>query len=258
MAKVLGETARYVTKQSIKKYQRQFLIIFLISFFLALVSGLLLGLSLNKQQHLWLAILIFIIAIVAAVLIIRSTNRIVERLEKERISYRKGAIGEALVGYILESLPDDYVVINGLKPKPHSGDIDHMVIGPSGVYAIDTKNWKGVAAADGKGEVLWNGKPPDKPAAKNLTRTIMSIKEKIRGLSSSDLFIQGILAFPSARVEARWGSTGHVHCVTDEKLYDYIVKNKKGKRLTKEAINDISEALFTLAKTDKDFASDSK
>jgi hypothetical protein len=255
MAKVLGETARYVTNQSIKKYQRQMLIIVLVSCSFFFGSGFFVSLSLTKQSYPLLTIFISIIAIAGAALLIRSTNRIAERLEKERINYRKGAIGEALVGYLLEGLPDDYVVINGLKPKPHSGDIDHIVVGPSGVYAIDTKNWKGVAAADGKGELLWNGKPPDKPAAKNLTRTIMSIKEKIRGLSASDLFIQGILAFPSARVEAKWGQTGHVDCVTDEKLADYILKNKKGKRLTKKAIDDISGALFALAKTDKDFAS---
>jgi hypothetical protein len=43
MAKVLGETARYVTKESIKKYQREFIVIILASFFLALGLGLLFG-----------------------------------------------------------------------------------------------------------------------------------------------------------------------------------------------------------------------
>ncbi len=99
-----------------------------------------------------------------------------------------------------------------------------------------SKNWKGVVASDGNGELLLNGKATQKPEIKNLTRRIMSIKEKINVLSSLDPYIQGVFAFPSAYVEAKWGTTGYVHCVKDEQLYDYIVENKKGKKLDNKTI----------------------
>jgi hypothetical protein len=73
-----------------------------------------------------------------------------------------------------------------------------------------------------------------KPEIKNLTRRIMSIKEKVKVLSSLDPYVQGVFAFPSAYVEAKWGSTGYVHCVKDEQIYDYIVENKKSNKLTKK------------------------
>ncbi|MCJ7612244.1 MAG: hypothetical protein MUP19_08275 [Candidatus Aminicenantes bacterium] len=59
MARVLGETARYVTRQSIKKYQWQFLTIFLAAYFFALVLGFFLGFDFNKHPYLQIAILIF-------------------------------------------------------------------------------------------------------------------------------------------------------------------------------------------------------
>lgn len=62
----------------------------------------------------------------------------------------------------------------------------------------------------------------------------MSIKEKVKVLSSLDPYVQGVFAFPSAYVEAKWGSTGYVHCVKDEQIYDYIVENKKSNKLTKK------------------------
>jgi len=65
--------------------------------------------------------------------------------------------------------------------------------------------------------------------------------------------VQGVLAFPSARVEAKWGTTGHIHCVTDEQLFDYIVENKKSNKLTKKEIDSISQAFLALARMDKDF-----
>jgi hypothetical protein len=105
---------------------------------------------------------------------------------------------------------------------------------------------------------LLNGKSTKKPEVKNLTRTIMSIREEIKVLSELNLYIRGVLAFPAAHVEARWGSTGHVHCVTDEKLYEYIFERKKEKKLSKKEIESISQALLALARMDKDFASGNK
>jgi len=249
MAKVLGETARYVTEQSIKKFQKQIIVIFLVFYFLVFGLGYLLGLSINKQPYSLIMVLIFIVAILV---VVRLTNRISEKLEREKINFRKGATGEALVGYILEGFPDDYRIINDLTTP--FGNIDHVVVGPSGVYVIDTKNWKGVVTADGNGELLMNGKPTQKPEAKNLSRTVMSIKEKIKVLAALDPYVQGVLAFPSAWVEAKWGTTGYVDCINDEQLYDYIVENKKGKKLTQKEIESISQAFLALARMDKDFA----
>ena len=246
MAKVLGETARYVTKQSIKKYQRQSLTIFLAAYSFALVLGFWLGFSLNRRSYLWITILIFIagIAVIARSLI----NRVIDNLEKKRIDFRKGATGEALVGYILENLPDAYRIIPGVETT--FGDIDHVVVGPTGVYAVDTKNWRGIVTADDQGELLLNGRPTKKPAIGNLTRSIMTTKKKIKVRSALDPYVRGVLAFPSARVEAKWGTTGPVHCITDEQLYDYIVEKKK--RLTKKEIDSISQAFLAVARKDKD------
>ena len=73
-------------------------------------------------------------------------------------------------------------------------------------------------------------------------------------LSSLDPYVQGVFAFPSAYIEARWGTTGYVHCIKDEQLYDYIVENKKSKKLSQKDIESISQAFLALARMDKDFS----
>jgi hypothetical protein len=251
MAKVLGETARYVTDQSIRKFRKRFTVIFLVSYFFASVLGYLLGV--NKQPY---SLIIIVILVVALPAIVRLTVRISEKLERERINFLKAATGEAHVGYILERFPDDYRVIHDLTTA--FGNIDHVVVGPSGVYIIDTKNWKGVVTADGNGELLLNGRPTKKPAVKALSRTIMDIKEKVKVLSALDPYIQGVLAFPCAWVDAKWGTTGHVHCLRDEQLHEYIVENRKGRKLITKEIESISQSFFALARMDKDFAPVSK
>ncbi|HZD17497.1 MAG TPA: nuclease-related domain-containing protein [Actinomycetota bacterium] len=55
---------------------------------------------------------------------------------------RKGAIGEETVGRALAELEaEGFRVIHGLDTG--RGDIDHVVVGPTGVFAIETKAWRG-------------------------------------------------------------------------------------------------------------------
>jgi hypothetical protein len=256
MARVLGEAARYVTGQSLKKYRQQFVTLFLAVYCFALLLGFYFGFSLHK--HPYLSIPIFILIVGLGVIALLLVNRVTNNLETQRLDFRKGAAGEVLIGYLLEGLPDDYWVIHGLKLKPQYGDIDHIVVGPTGVYAIDTKNWRGVVTADGKGELLLNGKPPDKPAIRNLIRAIMTIKDEIKFHSTFNPYIHALLVFPVARVEAKWGQTESVHCVRADQLYKYIVENKKGKKLPPKEIDAISQAFLALAQKDKDFVPVSK
>ncbi len=249
MAKVLGETARYVTKQSVKKLQKVFSFIFLVISGTAFATGYLIGV-----KNTLLGVILSVMFVIVVPFIIKRVNRTIDELETERINFRKGAVGEAVIGYILGTFPDEYRVIHDLSTP--FGNIDHVVVGPRGAYVVDTKNWRGVVTADGNGELLWNGEPTNKHEVKNLTRTIMSIKEKIKVLCEKDPYVQGVFAFPSARVEAKWGTTGHVHCITDEGLYKYIVENKKATKLSEKEIDSVSRAFLALAKMDKDFTRD--
>ena len=155
MAKVMGEPARYVTNRSIRAFQNQVLVILVVSYCLAFGLGLFLGL--NRQPFSIIAIVISIALLpVAGRLIVKATGR----MERVRLNFRKGATGEARIAWILEALPDAYQVIHDI-PTPF-GNIDHVVIGPSGVFVVDAKNWKGVVTSDGRGELLLNGMPVSK------------------------------------------------------------------------------------------------
>ena len=65
-----------------------------------------------------------------------------------------GTIGENKVASTLSELPDNYTVINDVKVKLdrpiynkrendriYSFQIDHVVVGPSGIFVIETKHW---------------------------------------------------------------------------------------------------------------------
>ena len=55
----------------------------------------------------------------------------------------RGADGERVTGWWLGRLPDGWHVINDVPVGDAGANIDHLVIGPSGVFTINTKNLTG-------------------------------------------------------------------------------------------------------------------
>ena len=209
--KVLGKTGRYASEESVKRFGKT-IVLLLVGLILA---SALVGYSIAKNN-----LLCGILGLLAGGIIFLFFYRIAIKHEKYRFNYRRGADGEVHVGNALGLLPDEYNVINDLKTD--FGNIDHVVVGPSGVYVLDTKNWRGTITADEQGELLVNGKPTDKPEVKILTSRVMNIKEKVKTLCSLDPYIRGLLVFPSSRVDARWGTTKAVHCIRDEQKRNRI------------------------------------
>jgi len=180
----------------------------------------------------------------------RATTKI-DAIDRQRMSWRKGAVGEALVAGTLASLENDFVVINDVSKT--FGNIDHIVIGPTGVYVIDTKNWKGTVNADGKGELLANERPPSKPAIKAMLGSVMDFQSKLKALAEKDYFVRGLMVFPIAYLEANFGSTGHIHCLRDDQLVDYIQNKTFAKSLNSDDIDRINRAALQLAGMDERF-----
>jgi hypothetical protein len=56
---------------------------------------------------------------------------------------RAGLAGQRLVPQILSGLDDGYYLINNLKLPGRADDVDHVLVGPNGIFALETKNHRG-------------------------------------------------------------------------------------------------------------------
>jgi len=165
----------------------------------------------------------------------------------------RGAAGEIQVGNLLTKLPESYCVINDLSTP--NGNIDHVVVGPTGVFVLDTKAWRGVVSADGKGELLLNGLPTDKPYIRQFVGRMMGVREKVLTLAPGmEVRHNAVFVFTAARVEAKWGTTGYLNCITDDQLNNYITEKDFGKKLTADEVSQIAQAFLGLAHMDREFA----
>lgn len=64
-------------------------------------------------------------------------------LGPESIPWYKGALGEIAVGRILEGLGPEWLVLHAVPVGKGSSDIDHVLVGPAGVFTLNTKNHSG-------------------------------------------------------------------------------------------------------------------
>lgn len=79
-----------------------------------------------------------------------------DRLRKRIDSFEAGEEGERITAKALAALPADFVVHHDLHIDGSDANVDHVVVGPTGVYVIDSKHWAG-RVSTGKG-TLWSGR----------------------------------------------------------------------------------------------------
>jgi Nuclease-related domain len=82
------------------------------------------------------------------------------RPSEQTRSWRRGAQGERHMARLLDRLTrDGYVVFHDLAVPGSLANVDHLVIGPTGVFVIDSKQWTGSVhqSADG---LAWHNHYP--------------------------------------------------------------------------------------------------
>jgi hypothetical protein len=97
-------------------------------------------LLISRKMPLWTSATILILLLAS-----RFAIRKIAELERKRMNLRKGATGENSVAITLGDFPEESKVINDLTTP--FGNLDHIVVGPTGVFVLDTKSWRGVVAS---------------------------------------------------------------------------------------------------------------
>jgi hypothetical protein len=123
----------------------------------------------------------------------RRIERYLDKCAVDRLKYLRGGQAEGLVAWVLEDLDDDWHVFNSIKVEAGS-DIDHVVVGPGGVFCISTKAHRGIFSGTRDG-LLHNGQPS--PFANEALRQTMDLVSWFRQAMRADVpYVQCVLAVP--------------------------------------------------------------
>jgi hypothetical protein len=86
------------------------------------------------------------------------------RPSPEAIVWRRGAAGERRTARLLGPLErQGWVVLHDLAVPGSRANIDHLAIGPGGIFVIDSKQYRGRLQLDPSGR-LWHGRYPLAPS----------------------------------------------------------------------------------------------
>jgi hypothetical protein len=91
------------------------------------------------------------------------------RPSPDAVAWRRGAAGERRTARILGPLErQGWVVLHDLAVPGSRANIDHLVIGPGGVFVVDSKQYRGRLQLDSSGR-LWHGRFPLAPTLRTVS-----------------------------------------------------------------------------------------
>ena len=122
------------------------------------------------------------------------------RPSPDAVAWRRGAAGERRTARLLGPLErHGWAVLHDLAVPGSRANIDHLVIGPGGVFVIDSKQYRGRLQLDPSGR-LWHGRYPLAPTLRAVS---FEADQAARVLTDPDVVVVPIVAVHGAQVP--WG-----------------------------------------------------
>ena len=185
---------------------------------------------------------------------------------KNYTNYQGGLEAEDLVVQHLQNLNDDYFLINDVKLPDSRGNIDHVILGPNGIFVIETKNYSGQLICNGdewirrykggmKGRPYWQedrdydlGSP-----SKQVKRGAVKIKQIIESSKifkkPLNIWVEGIVVFTNSNVDLHLSNTT-VPILQINELNGYIKSKKSGIKFSSQELESIGKAILEAAEAD--------
>jgi hypothetical protein len=142
----------------------------------------------------------------------------------------------------LKELGSDYRVLHGRSVRSRGAveDIDHLIIGPNGIFHVETKNWHGSIRFTEDGIERSQPEHHEDPTAR-LERQAFIIKELLRANKwAAD--VTGILNFADQRSELE-GSSPLFTTVRLDQLVSSITKHIADSPLSPDDVREVVKLL---------------
>jgi hypothetical protein len=118
----------------------------------------------------------------------------------DAVAWRRGAAGERRTARLLAALErHGWAVLHDLALPGSRANLDHLAIGPGGVFVIDSKHYRGRLQLDPSGR-LWHGRYPLAPALRAVS---FEADQAALVLTDPDVVVVPVMAVHGAQVP--WG-----------------------------------------------------
>ena len=133
----------------------------------------------------------------------------------DAVAWRQGATGERHTARLLAPLErHGWAILHDLAVPGSTANLDHLVIGPGGVFVIDSKQYRGRLQLDAVGK-LWHG---HHPLAPTLGAVSWEADQAAQALPDPGVAVVPIVAVHGAQVPWGKGATDGVPVVAAQRL----------------------------------------
>jgi hypothetical protein len=193
MAKFYGKTGGYLIRNDLKYFSFAVGLVLLVLILIWLIA------KSAPPVIVGVAALFFIFFIVVP------ANPFILFFRRKSNRFYRGWGGERAIKKELENLPKNFTVFQGLKIGKHKGDIDFVVLGPTGIFLLEVKSHKGEIGFNGLDLTLngksFNGKSP----LRQVHGETWALKKYLALHTKKDFFIHSVLVFSNPRAEVHFG-----------------------------------------------------
>lgn len=161
-------------------------------------------------------------------------------------NFEQGADGEARVAKELQKLPDTYTVIQDVKLPSTKTNIDFVVLGPNGIWAVEVKSHRGKIAYNGN-ILLKNGYPFEKDILSQARAETKALTDYLQSHIDRNLYANGILVFSNPKTTMHFGEAPVREIAVIGILWfnRHILEQVNLETLTEEAITNVTNLLLS-------------
>lgn len=159
-------------------------------------------------------------------------------------SFRNGQKGEGAVWYELRKLSDKFIVFQDIKIGER-GNIDFVVLGPTGLFVLEVKSHRGIINFNGI-DLLINNKFFEKDILKQTMAGALNLRDYLLKKTNQELFIDPVLVFSNYGTRVHFGLNRVKNIFVIQKRYLKKLIYSQPEKYSQELISKIENELKNL------------
>jgi Holliday junction resolvase-like predicted endonuclease len=222
---------------------------FRISFVLATLFLVIVLILYSKHRNFlfWMYLIITPLYILTTVVSFRALNKFIRKVKAEHDKATKEREAEKKVQKFLEdNLTEGYYLFKNIYTG--YGDIDAIVVGPTGIYMIEVKSNEGLIAENKEGYLsIIDGNTPNKNYRWQVAKQLSQVKKYLDNNTNMNTWVNPVLTFPFGLVmkdlvlESEHDKL-KLPVMNEKELLEYIYSNKQH-NLSSDQIKMVCQAL---------------
>lgn len=244
MAQVFGEKSRYLIWNDYIGRAALFLMFFLLCYLIYSYFEI----NTGKNYSFGAVIVVAMLYLLLFKWILRS----IDSSLIETLKFKRGRYGEYEVHNELEKLSDNFLVFQDVKLPGRRDNIDFVVLGPTGVFALEVKSHKGRISFDGK-RLTRNGSVIlGKDMLWQAMDEAMRLHEHLKNVIGKEFFVDPALVFSSDLTLVRFGfqKIRKVFVIGKRYLHEFVISRKE--HLNHQEVEVLKSELMKLVQMSKE------